>query len=235
VTVAPPAAPPQPNARPAQTEGLAIGALIAGIVFWPVGVVLSILALSKVKKTGNGGRGLAIAGLILSIVGFIVTIATILAVVLVLPSLTTVDRNETGGIAGTGAIQDSVALGETGTTGNGVEFTATAVECGIPTVDNEYDPVDADGQFCKVSLTVANKGTVPFSYAPSFAAAFVGDAEYGFDSEATVRDTDAVLDEFVNPDASIDTVVYFDLPSDAIITRLVFTEDYAGGAVEVTL
>ncbi|MFP3968407.1 DUF4190 domain-containing protein [Actinomadura fulvescens] len=68
---------PYGQAGGGQTSGLAIGSLIAGIVGLLCGfgsivaVVLGHLALSKIKKTGEGGRGLAIAGLILGYVALV--------------------------------------------------------------------------------------------------------------------------------------------------------------------
>jgi len=233
----PPAAPnpyaaaPQPYAPPAQIEGLAIGALIGGILFWPVGVVLGIMALSKIKKTGNGGRGFAIAGLILSGVGFIGMILSIVFFVFLINATpATIDSLGEGD-----DVQASVTLGETGTTTNGIAYTVTAVECGIATVSNEYDSITADGQFCKVSLTVQNNDTEPFTYSGNYSAAYVGNTEYAPDSDAGyATDEEVSMYEDLNPGASVDTLVFFDIPADATITRLVFTEDYSGGAVEVT-
>jgi hypothetical protein len=47
---------------------MAILGLVFAFVFSPLGIVFSAIGLSQTKKRGEGGRGLAIAGLILSIV-----------------------------------------------------------------------------------------------------------------------------------------------------------------------
>ena len=64
---------PQQNfqQQAAPTEGLAIAALITGLLFWPAGLIISPMALSRIKRNHTGGRGMAIAGLILSIVGLV--------------------------------------------------------------------------------------------------------------------------------------------------------------------
>ena len=54
--------------------------------FWPAGLVLSALALSKIKKTGNGGHGLALAGLIISIGGAVASVIAIIAFVVAIIS-----------------------------------------------------------------------------------------------------------------------------------------------------
>jgi hypothetical protein len=67
----------------AQKSGLAIASLVLGIVsFIPlVGVLLGILAIifgivsfSKIKKENLGGRGFAIAGIILGILGLLISV-----------------------------------------------------------------------------------------------------------------------------------------------------------------
>ena len=81
----PPAAVPMaPVAQ--KTNGLAIASLVLGIVwiYW-IGSILAIVfghvALSQIKKSGGtqGGRGMAIAGLVLGYIG----LATILLVIFV--------------------------------------------------------------------------------------------------------------------------------------------------------
>ena len=52
---------------PQRTNVMAILGLVFAFVFSPLGIVFSAIGLSQTKKRGEGGRGLAIAGLILSI------------------------------------------------------------------------------------------------------------------------------------------------------------------------
>jgi hypothetical protein len=49
-------------------------------VFSPLGIVFSAMGLSQTKKRGEGGRGLAIAGLVLSIVFLLIGIAVVAVV-----------------------------------------------------------------------------------------------------------------------------------------------------------
>jgi peptidyl-prolyl cis-trans isomerase B (cyclophilin B) len=48
------------------TNGMAIAALVLAFVFFPLGIVLGHLARGQIKRSGEGGRGLATAALILS-------------------------------------------------------------------------------------------------------------------------------------------------------------------------
>ncbi|MFD4588871.1 DUF4190 domain-containing protein [Streptomyces sp. NPDC058434] len=52
------------------TNGFAIGALVTGIVCClpPLGLVLGLIALAQIRQRGDAGRGLAIAGTVLSVV-----------------------------------------------------------------------------------------------------------------------------------------------------------------------
>lgn len=75
---APPVAPPAPSyagqpapgVQPAsqKTNLMAILSLIFAFVFPLAGIILGHLGLSQIKKTGEGGRGLALTGTILSYV-----------------------------------------------------------------------------------------------------------------------------------------------------------------------
>ncbi|ELS56101.1 DUF4190 domain-containing protein [Streptomyces viridochromogenes] len=62
-----------PYGRPAPVNGVAIGALVLGILcFLPaVGLVLGLIALAQIKKRGERGKGMAIAGSVLSCVGLV--------------------------------------------------------------------------------------------------------------------------------------------------------------------
>jgi Domain of unknown function (DUF4190) len=61
---------PAPGYAPApqRTNVMAILGLVFAFVFSPLGIVFSAIGLSQTKKRGEGGRGLAITGLVLSIV-----------------------------------------------------------------------------------------------------------------------------------------------------------------------
>jgi peptidyl-prolyl cis-trans isomerase B (cyclophilin B) len=65
---------PQPQA----TNGMAIASLVCAFLFAPLGIVFGHVSLSQIKRTGEQGRGLAIAGLVIS---YLLTVLTILLVV----------------------------------------------------------------------------------------------------------------------------------------------------------
>ncbi len=55
-------------ADPQKTNTMAILALVFAFIIPLVGFILALVAMSKIKKSNEGGKGLAIAGLIISIV-----------------------------------------------------------------------------------------------------------------------------------------------------------------------
>ena len=75
--------PPYPYPYPApRTNALAIASLVCAFLFAPLGIVFGHLSLSQIRRSGEDGRGLALAGLV---IGYVVTIAAILAVVAATP------------------------------------------------------------------------------------------------------------------------------------------------------
>ena len=72
-------APPAPvNVSAPPTNGVAIAALILAFVFYPVGIVLGHVARGQIKRTGEGGKGLATAALILGYLQLAATVVVVL-------------------------------------------------------------------------------------------------------------------------------------------------------------
>ncbi len=80
----PPAQQPYPQAGYAPlppTNTMAILALVFAFVFSPLGIVFGVIGRRQIDRTGEGGRGLATAGLV---VGIIFTAIAVLYIVLVI-------------------------------------------------------------------------------------------------------------------------------------------------------
>lgn len=65
---------------PARTNGMAIAALVSSLVFAPLGIVFGHISLSQLRHSGEQGRGVAIAGLI---IGYVMTALALVTVVFV--------------------------------------------------------------------------------------------------------------------------------------------------------
>ena len=58
-----------------KTNGMAITGFVCSLLCWPLGLVFSIIGMNQTSKDpSQGGRGLAIAGLVISIVFAVITI-----------------------------------------------------------------------------------------------------------------------------------------------------------------
>lgn len=81
--------------RPARTNGLSIASMVLGIVSiftvacWGIGGICAILslifgcvALSTIRTTGESGRGMAIAGIVTSVVAIVIGIALLALILL---------------------------------------------------------------------------------------------------------------------------------------------------------
>jgi Domain of unknown function (DUF4190) len=72
-----------PAQRSAGTNGMAIASLVSSLVGWmcivgPIlGLVFGFVALGQIKQTGQDGRGMAIAGIVIggAVIGLLVLIA----------------------------------------------------------------------------------------------------------------------------------------------------------------
>jgi hypothetical protein len=86
--------PPYPGYQPRRSSGKAVAALVLGImsivfcwlsffdaIFVILGLIFALLALSETKALGGSGRGMALAGLVCTIVGAI--LATVITVLIV--------------------------------------------------------------------------------------------------------------------------------------------------------
>jgi peptidyl-prolyl cis-trans isomerase B (cyclophilin B) len=65
--------------QPQPTNSLAIVSLVCAFLFAPLGIVFGHISLSQIKKTGEEGRGLALAGLVIS---YLITVLTVVVVLL---------------------------------------------------------------------------------------------------------------------------------------------------------
>lgn len=77
---------PPPSLR---TEPLAIASLVCSFVFSLLGIIFGHIALARIRRSGDGGRGLAVAGLVVGYAGLAAgTLAAVLALTLVSTGMT---------------------------------------------------------------------------------------------------------------------------------------------------
>jgi len=64
-----------------------IGQLLAGILAGIPAIVLGFLAISQIRKTGEDGRGMAIAGIVLGFISIIATAVRIIVLMVLIHGL----------------------------------------------------------------------------------------------------------------------------------------------------
>ncbi|MDM8085257.1 hypothetical protein QUV83_10820 [Cellulomonas cellasea] len=66
--------PAQGAPAPTGTDGMAIAGLVLAFLVWPVGLGLSIAALVRTRRSGRPGKGLAIAGIAVAALAFVLSV-----------------------------------------------------------------------------------------------------------------------------------------------------------------
>jgi hypothetical protein len=102
-----------PDGKPPKTpgtDGFAIAGFITAFFCGLVSVVLCIVALSRIKRSGQGGKGLAIAGLVITALSVAVLVASVVAVRSIQPERDASGRVTDGGTAGVTALKTGDCL-----------------------------------------------------------------------------------------------------------------------------
>ncbi|MFJ7075001.1 DUF4190 domain-containing protein [Streptomyces sp. NPDC098781] len=177
-----------PYGRPVPVNGVAIGALVLGILcFVPaVGLVLGLIALAQIKRKGERGKGMAVAGSILSSVGLVLWALAL----------------------STGSASDFWDGFKGAASGDGTAYALAKGECfDSPTGNLEGDAYDVD----VVSCSGPHDGEV-------FAAVTLPDGDFPGDDEVSRTADDKcfalqdgyAMDTWAVPD---DVAVYYFIPS----------------------
>jgi peptidyl-prolyl cis-trans isomerase B (cyclophilin B) len=70
--------------EPQGTNGLAIASLVLAFLLPPLSIVLGIVALVQIRGTGQSGRGLAIAGTVISTIFVVIAVVYIVLIIVIL-------------------------------------------------------------------------------------------------------------------------------------------------------
>ncbi|MGV9796846.1 peptidylprolyl isomerase [Mycobacterium sp. NPDC003449] len=108
MTVPPPYPPGYPAGYPPRTNGMAIASLVSSVLFAPLGIVFGHISLGQINRSGEQGRGIAIAGLI---IGYVFTaLGLLMAVLLVVFAATVAQFVESPSGHGGGPVASGTAL-----------------------------------------------------------------------------------------------------------------------------
>ena len=76
-----PAQQPTQPVQQSRSNGMAIAGFICSFFFPILGLIFSIIGLNKSKTLGGSGKGLAIAGIVISAIGFVISIFVFFGVI----------------------------------------------------------------------------------------------------------------------------------------------------------
>ena len=71
--------PPYPT--PPNTNGFAVASIVCAFLMPPLGLIFGFLARSQIRRTGEAGGGLALAGIIVSAISLVISTLLFIAVV----------------------------------------------------------------------------------------------------------------------------------------------------------
>jgi hypothetical protein len=117
------------------------------------------------------------------------------------------------------------------------EFTVTKVKCGRTLVGSSDFGKKAQGEFCEVSVTVANIGDEPQSMFGDNQYLFDSkDRKYSADTEAAIylKDSNTLYEE-INPGNSLKGTLLFDVPKGTKPAKLELHDSAFSGGVNVQL
>ncbi|RAV15648.1 cyclophilin [Mycolicibacterium sp. GF69] len=142
---------------PRRTNTLAIVALVCAFLFAPLGIVFGHLSLSQIKKSGEEGRGLAIAGLV---IGYLVTVLTALAIVVSVVFLAALSES-LDGIASDGTPTQGLAVDELpkfdppAALGSNCQYPSTSEPSSKPATPPRTGRIPTDPELVSASMTTS--------------------------------------------------------------------------------
>ncbi|MET9325512.1 DUF4190 domain-containing protein [Tsukamurella sp. NPDC003166] len=119
---------PQPGVHTGATNGFAIAALVSSLVLAPLGIIFGHISLRQIRRTGEGGRGLAIAGLVVGYLGTIAALVSATALIIMISEFNT---------------HESDAYGSSGTTTSTIARSAPTQPVQIVIGNDHYETHDA--------------------------------------------------------------------------------------------
>lgn len=233
--------PAQPVHTPTKTNSLAIWGFILAIFLPLIGLILSIVAVSQIKKKNERGKGLAIAGIV---IGAILVFFQFLIFVSIVGGAKNISTNTSSNSTQSSSNSSSSKPAEVAKIGQPVrdgkfEFTVTSIECGKSSVGtNQYLTKQAQGQFCLLNLTVKNIGNESQIFSDSGQVLFDANGnKYSSDSGASLyaNPSGSTFLNQINPGNTVTGAVVFDIPKGVTPTQAELHDSAFSGGVKVNL
>jgi hypothetical protein len=203
-------------------------AVLPGFSFfaWVMIVAAFVVSIVAVAKKGVA-KAVPVIALVLSIV------AGITAPIV---SLMTIGAAISESVDESSATVDEATakIGDTVSTEGGLNFTVTAVSCGLASAPSWIGGDETpQGEFCKIDFTVLNNGDKEAILFPNYVGGLIGTVEYAANDSASVFVGDSPLSVTINPGLSISGTAFIDVPAGKSIEAITFTEGLLGNEISV--
>lgn len=236
---------PQPvqHHQPTKTNSLAIIGFILAIILPLIGLILSIVAMSQIKKKNEGGKGLAIAGIVIGSILLFFQLIIFIPIFIAASNQAATQHNGSGGSNSSSSNSSSSKPAEVAKIGQAVrdgkfEFTVTSIQCGKPTVGDQYLQKTAQGQFCLLNMTVKNIGSESQTFSDSGQLLFDANGnKYSADSGASfyANPSGSTFLNTINPGNVVTGSIVFDVPKGVTPTQAELHDSSFSGGVKVNL
>ncbi len=226
---------------PTKTNALAIWGFILAIFLPLIGLILSIVALSQIKNRHEGGKGLAIAGIIIASTLLFFQLIIFVSLVNGAKNISTSTSSSNNSQSPSNTSTKPAELAKIGqpVRDGKFEFTVTSIDCGKNSVGtNEYLTKQAQGQFCLLNLTVKNIGNESQTFSDSGQLLFDANGnKYSSDSGASfyANPSGSTFLNQINPGNSVTGAVVFDIPKGVTPTQAELHDSAFSGGVKVNL
>jgi hypothetical protein len=142
----------QPGYQSQKTNTMAILGLVFAFVFSPLGVIFSAIGLKQIKERREGGRGLALAGLIISILSIVLGIlAVVLFATVLAPAVEKAAQSEPAASASSDAATDGVAPADDPT---GVVAACGVIVPAVVNLESDLSTVETPEDYATVMGTL---------------------------------------------------------------------------------
>lgn len=208
-----------------------IFAVLPGLSFvaWPLILAAFIVSIIAVAKKGTA-KAVPVIALILSVVAGITAPIVSLATAVTAINSAVEDTEAT-------AAEAKGGIGQVVSTKDGLDFTVSAVKCGLASAPAWIggDDVKPQGQFCQISFTIKNSGKAEAALFPNYVGGLIGEVKYAAESSASKFDGDSsnALSITLNPGLSVTGNAYVDVPAGKTIEAITFTEGPLGNEIAV--
>jgi hypothetical protein len=238
-----PAPTPAPTAQPPRRNLIGLIAMIIAIIGFIFAVIpviafiawlplLAAFVLSIIGLTRKGlSKGTSITAIILSVVGWIVSI--IVSLVLVGAALSSSDSTtvQPGSPSASASASASAlpGIGAEVTNRDGVAFTVSAVQCGEKSAPQIiYGTVAPVGDFCQVDFTVKNGSQQSIDLSNSSLEGYIGTTKYDAADTAGHFGNDTLLSS-LNPGLTTTATLYVDVPVGATLDTVQLNTSFGLG------